>query len=129
MKLMALTATLTLLIFGVSPAFAGTLCGDSDGDTVDDCSDNCSDDPNPAQDDTDGDDCGNLCDADYDNDGNIGFVDFGAFTAAFGTGDLEKDHTEPVIGPPGFVDFGFFTANFGATPGPSGTTVGTTACP
>jgi hypothetical protein len=129
MKLMALTATLALLVFGVSPAFAGTVCGDSDGDTVDDCSDNCSDRPNPGQDDTDGDDCGNLCDADYDNSGSAGFPDFGQFTIAFGTNDLEKDHTEPVIGPAGFPDFGFFTVNFGAVPGPSGTTVGTLACP
>ena len=129
MKLMALAATLALLIFGVSPAFAGTICGDADGDTVDDCSDNCSDIPNPAQDDTDGDDCGNLCDKDYDQDGTTGFLDFGAFTGAFGSGDLEKDHTEPVTGPPGFLDFGAFTGMFGMKPGASGTTTGTLACP
>ena len=129
MKLMALAATLALLIFGVSPAFAGTVCGDSDGDTIDDCSDNCSDAPNPAQDDTDGDDCGNICDADYTQDGIVGFPDFGLFTAAFGNSDLNFDHTEPVTGPTGFPDFGIFTALFGPAPGPSGTTVGTTACP
>ena len=76
MKLMALAATLALLVFGITPAFAGTVCGDADSDTIDDCSDNCSDDPNPDQDDTDGDDCGNLCDADYDQAGTIGFGDF-----------------------------------------------------
>lgn len=129
MKLMALAATLALLVFGVTPVFAGTVCGDSDGDTIDDCSDNCSDKVNPAQDDTDGDDCGNLCDADYDNNGSVGFGDFGAFTASFGGGDLQKDHTEPVSGPVGFGDFGFFTANFGPPAGPSGTTLGTLACP
>jgi hypothetical protein len=34
---------------------------------------------NWGQDDTDGDDCGNLCDADYNNDGIVGFPDFGIF--------------------------------------------------
>ncbi len=130
MKLMALTATLALLIFGVSPAFAGTICGDSDSDTIDDCSDNCSDKANPGQVDTDGDHCGNVCDADYTQDGIIGFPDFGQFVAAFGNpANILCDHTEPVTGPPGFPDFGVFVASFGGTPGPSGTTVGTTACP
>ncbi len=130
MKLMALTATLALLVFGVSPAFAGTVCGDFDSDTVDDCSDNCSDKVNPGQVDTDGDHCGNVCDADYNQDGSIGFPDFGQFTSAFGNPvALLCDHTEPVTGPPGFPDFGVFTASFGGAPGPSGTTVGTTACP
>jgi len=103
-----LAAMLVSFSFGVPPAIAGTICGDSDFDTIDDCSDNCSDTPNPAQDDTDGDDCGNLCDADYDNDGVVGFLDFGQYTVAFGgSDDLEKDHTEPVTGPIGFISFGF----------------------
>jgi hypothetical protein len=112
----------------VSPALAGT-CGDSDEDGVDDCEDNCSDAPNPGQDDTDGDGCGNVCDADYDQDGRVSFSDFGDFTSAFGSFDLVKDHSEPVTGPSGHSDFGVFSAAFGKAPGPSGTTAGTTACP
>jgi hypothetical protein len=73
--------------------------------------------------------CGNLCDADYDQDGTTGFLDFGQFTGAFATTDLEKDHTKPVTGPPGFIDFGFFTGRFGdGGAGPSGFSPGTTAC-
>jgi hypothetical protein len=128
MKRTLLAATLALLLWGM-PALAGP-APDTDGDGVADVADNCSDDKNPAQDDTDGDACGNLCDADYDDSGLVGFLDFGAFTSAYGlTTDLEKDHTEPVIGPVGFLDFGFFTSAYNGVPGPSGTTVGTTECP
>jgi hypothetical protein len=104
-------------------------CGDSDGDQVDDCADNCSDVPNPDQNDTDGDSCGNACDADYDQDGRVTFADFGAFSAAFGSFEMAKDHTEPVTGEVGASDYGFFTFAFGGVPGPSGTTSGTSACP
>jgi hypothetical protein len=92
--------------------------------------DNCLDVSNLGQDDTDSDDCGNLCDADYDNNGIVGFPDFGQFVAAFGTNDEEKCHNEPIPGcTVGFPDFGFFVSAFGGLPGPSGTTAGTTACP
>jgi hypothetical protein len=92
--------------------------------------DNCLDVHNPDQDDTDSDDCGNLCDADYDNNGIVGFPDFGQFVTAFGTGDTEKCHVEPISGcTVGFPDFGFLVSSFGMAPGPSGTTSGTMACP
>ena len=60
---------------------------DRDGDGVPDATDNCVDLPNPDQRDTDGDGFGNLCDADFDNDGRV--------TASWGglppgtTGDLD----------------------------------------
>jgi hypothetical protein len=129
MKLIALGATIALLFFGAAPAFAGTVCGDEDSDTVDDCSDNCSDKPNPAQDDIDGDDCGNICDADYDNNGVVDFADFSAFSFAYSGFDLEKDHTESVTGPVDFADFSYFSFAYNKPAGPSGTTAGTTACP
>ena len=131
MKRTLLATTLVILLWGM-PAFAGPApCGttDTDGDTVPDCADNCSSVPNTAQDDTDGDLCGNLCDADYDDDGVVNFIDFSAFSFAFGSNDLEKDHTEPVAGNINFIDFSFFSNAFGSAPGPSGTTTGTTACP
>jgi hypothetical protein len=129
MKRTLIAATLALLLWGM-PALAGPPPVDSDGDGWNDIEDNCSDVPNPDQDDTDGDDCGNLCDADYDNTGLVGFIDFSAFSGAYGkTSDLAKDHTETVEGPVGFIDFSFFSGAYGGVPGPSGTTVGTTACP
>jgi len=99
-------------------------------DGVPDSRDNCLDACNTGQDDTDNDDCGNLCDADYDQSGTVGFSDFGQFVAAFGTGDEEKCHVEPILGcTVGFSDFSFFLNNFALAPGPSTTTAGTTACP
>jgi hypothetical protein len=103
---------------------------DSDGDGVYDVQDNCLDVSNAEQADTDEDDCGNLCDADYDNNGSFGFTDFGLFVPTFGTDDEEMCHIEPVSGcTVTFADFGFYLGNFGGIPGPSGTTPGTTACP
>jgi hypothetical protein len=102
---------------------------DTDGDTIGDCMDNCIDVPNPSQDDTDGDMCGNVCDASFDNDGTVGFGDFGAMTASFGKIDIDMDLTEPVTGLVGFPDIGKFLAMFGEKVGPSGTTSGTAECP
>ncbi len=109
----------------------GNACDpDDDDDGVLDDVDNCREDINVGQDDTDLDDCGNLCDADYDNSGTVGFADFGQHVGAFGTTDMEKCHSEPIPGCiVSFSDFGFFVRSFGKPPGPSGTTVGTTACP
>ncbi len=95
-----------------------------------DAADNCLLRVNPGQDDTDADGCGNLCDADYDDSGIVGFPDFGQFVGAFATGDAEKCHVPPIPGcTVGFPDFGEFVLMFATAPGPSGTTAGTTACP
>ncbi len=104
---------------------------DFDGDGVADTLDNCLGVFNADQDDTDGDDCGNLCDADYGQSGLVSMGDFGAFAANFGTTNNLYQHTPPIT-PTTSVsigDFGFFAAHFGKVPGPSGTTAGTTACP
>ncbi len=95
---------------------------DFDGDGVGDRIDNCTLAPNAFQDDTDADGFGNLCDADYDNDGVVGFSDFGAYAQNFGTSNELYMHAEPVGGGRlvGFGDFGFFSSNFGSSPGPSG---------
>jgi len=128
MRLTVFAATLAFLLWG-TPAFAGS-SPDTDGDGVTDAIDNCSVRVNTDQDDTDLDDCGNLCDADYNQNGTPDFLDFGAFGAGFGGTNENMIHVEPVVGGTvGFLDFGFFGANFGVTPGPSGSTAGTTACP
>ncbi len=128
MKRRLLAATMALLLWGM-PALGGPL-PDSDGDGVSDVDDNCSDDVNPAQDDTDGDDCGNACDADYNNSGTITFDDYFQFAVAFGTNDEEKCHTGTVPGClVNFAQYFYFATVFGTIPGPSGTTAGTIACP
>ncbi len=110
--------------------FGFTPVPDPDGDGIDSPFDNCSLRANPGQDDTDGDDCGNLCDADYGQSGAVSIADFGQFVQCFGTTNEVCQHREPIGGRlVGIGDFGFFVGNFAAAPGPSGTTAGTTACP
>ena len=128
MRLTIFAAMFAFLLWG-TPAFAGS-APDQDVDGVADTLDNCSDALNAAQDDTDGDDCGNLCDADYDQTGDVGILDFNQFRTAFLNVDEEKNHVEPVPGRAvGILDFNFFRSAFLFTPGPSGTTAGTLACP
>jgi hypothetical protein len=103
---------------------------DFDVDGVQDADDNCSQSPNSTQVDTDGDGCGNGCDADYDQNGIAGWSDYGAFTQCYATTNELCEHEDPPSGIVGLIDFGIFvTELFGQAPGPSGTTAGTTACP
>ncbi len=125
MRITIFATAITCLLWG-TVAFAA----DFDGDGVEDAFDNCSEAANPAQDDTDGDDCGNLCDADYDNSGVVGHPDVFEFGQAFGSNDQEKCHFDPVSGcVVGLDDGAFLHLAFESAPGPSGTTAGTTACP
>ena len=123
-------AAICAFLLWETPAFAGQH-ERSDGDGVADNIDNCIMVFNAFQDDTDLDDCGNLCDADYDNDGIVGILDFGQFGAAYLTNDEEKCHLDGSIAgcTVGIFDFGFFANSYLTVPGPSGTTIGTVACP
>jgi hypothetical protein len=114
-----------------TPTATPTYFPDWDGDGVANAVDNCSRHANVLQDDTDNDDCGNICDADYDQSGTAGFPDFGEFLLAFGGTDQEYQHLEPIRDGDivGYPDFGQFVLFWGNTTGPSGTTSGTTACP
>ena len=119
-------ATALAFLLWAAPTFAD----DFDDDGVEDAFDNCSEAANPAQYDTDGDDCGNLCDADYDNSGVVGHPDVFEFGQAFGSNDQEKCHFDLVSGcVVGLDDGAFLYVAFESAPGPSGTTAGTTACP
>ncbi len=85
---------------------------DNDGDGIADSQDNCSQTFNPGQQDTDSDGYGNICDADLDNDGVVGFMDFNIFKAAWLStalspnwnpdADLDSDNVV------GFQDFNVF---------------------
>jgi len=132
MKRIAFLTLIGLLSWG-APAFGqSTDEGDFDGDGIVDSLDNCSTKANPAQDDTDGDYCGNVCDADYNQDGRVAIADFGKFARCIGkTNCAVCQHAEPisdsyVVNVP---DFGYFSSAFGGGTGPSGTTSGTVACP
>jgi hypothetical protein len=125
MRLTVFAAAITFLLWG-TPLFAQ----DWDADGVQDALDNCSEDVNSGQVDTDLDDCGNLCDADYDQTGVVGFLDLFKFGAEFGRGSPLFCHVPPIPGClVGFSDWAFMYLSFGRPPGPSGTTAGTTACP
>ncbi len=108
---------------------AGCTSPDSDGDGVMDCEDNCLDEPNATQFDADGDLCGNVCDADYFQDGRVDFPDFGLFISLFGTDSPCCVHTEPPRATVGWPDWGAYLKMWGHFVGPSGTTPGTIACP
>jgi hypothetical protein len=126
MRLTVFATAITFFLWG-TPAFADDL----DEDGVEDEFDNCLAGMNPAQDDTDGDGCGNICDWDYDDSGIVGFPELFEFDAAVGTLDNEEQcHFEPIPGcHVSGKNVGGLIALFGTAPGPSGTTAGTTACP
>lgn len=133
------TTAKSSLLFAVGALITGLVLAseahaqipDFDSDGIPDGLDNCSEVFNQWNDDTDEDDCGNLCDADYNDSGRVGMADFNEFRTAFTmAGDEEKCHVEPVAGcTVGFPDFTIFASLFLGIPGPSGTTGGTTACP
>ena len=58
---------------------------DTDSDGFADNADNCRTTPNPGQQDTDGDGYGNICDADFNNDGVVNSLDLGILNKAFGS--------------------------------------------
>jgi hypothetical protein len=104
--------SITYVLFGRDVPF------DTDRDGVADQEDNCSHVANPDQRDTDGDNIGNLCDADFNNDCNVNFLDLGIMKAAFFTpyADADMDGSGRV----NFVDLGLLKAGFFLPPGPSG---------
>ncbi|MEM6848090.1 MAG: cadherin repeat domain-containing protein [Pseudomonadota bacterium] len=80
--------------------------GDADQDGVADIEDNALFVANPLQTDTDGDNYGNVIDADFDQDLDVDFIDFSAFAAGFGGNDLRFDLNED--GTVDFFDFSRF---------------------
>lgn len=62
-----------------------TIDDDSDGDGVPDALDNAYQTANAGQEDTDQDMYGNICDADLDNDSDVGITDAGIFRNAYGS--------------------------------------------
>jgi hypothetical protein len=107
---------------------------DADLDDVGDPLDNCLVEPNEDQRDTDLDGYGNVCDADYDNNGVAGASDFAAFKLAYGSllggplydPDLDADGDGAI----GSGDFVFLKSVYGGAPGPSGLAcAGSPPCP
>jgi hypothetical protein len=89
--------------------------GDSDGAV--DIRDNCTLVANPDQRDTDGDGFGNRCDADFDENCSVNFVDLGVVKTAFFGHDPDADLDGD--GNVNFVDLGIAKTLFFGMPGPS----------
>lgn len=89
---------------------------DMDEDGVPDSTDNCVMIANPAQIDADADQIGNRCDADFNNDCIVNFVDLGAMRSVFFMPDSVVDLN--VDGVVNFVDLGVLRSAFFAPPGP-----------
>lgn len=90
---------------------------DTDGDGVADPFDNCLLVQNTDQRDTDGDNYGNICDADLNNDLIVNIVDLGLLRLEFFTDDPDADFDGD--GTVNIVDLGIFRLLFGSPPGPS----------
>jgi hypothetical protein len=91
---------------------------DSDGDGVCDDEDNCTLVSNTDQRDTDGDNFGNRCDADLNNDGFVNTLDLGLFKSSYMTGDDDPDFNGD--GTVNTLDLGIFKQLYMSAPGPSG---------
>ena len=111
---------LSVVIVGVMLGHATLVMAvDNDGDGINDASDNCLLVANPAQRDTDGDNIGNACDADIDNNCAVNFLDQVAYANNFlVAGDLDTDNNGD--GVTNFIDFAVFGSQFLGAPGPSG---------
>jgi subtilisin-like proprotein convertase family protein len=92
---------------------------DADGDGVADDQDNCTLVQNADQRDTDGDDIGNICDADFDQTCTVNFGDLAVMKSNFfQLGDLVTDMDGD--GATNFGDLALLKAGFFQPPGPSG---------
>ena len=90
---------------------------DTDGDGVADDTDNCTLVANADQRDTNGDNIGNICDADLSNNCTISFEDLGIMKSVFFTDNADADLNGN--GSVSFDDLGLMKAAFFGTPGPS----------
>ena len=91
---------------------------DTDEDGINDSADNCTNVANADQRDTDGDGFGNACDADFDNDCFVNFIDLAAMRLVFFTADIDIDLNGD--GTVNFADLGILRALIFQPPGPSG---------
>ena len=90
---------------------------DADGDGLADSVDNCTLVANPGQQDTDGDNYGNSCDPDFDNNGIVNASDLAFFKSKFFTTDPDADLNGNGI--VNAADLAILKSMFFKPPGPS----------
>lgn len=131
-RLAGLAANQTLIV--TEPSVQCPSGYDDEGDGVCNVADNCSSLQNRDQRDTNVDGYGNLCDADYNDDGIAGILDIAIFRSAIGTTDgdpaYNPDCDHDGDGVVDADDFAIFGSLYGKPPGPSGLAcAGTIPCP
>lgn len=102
---------------------AWQLLRDTDADRAYDDQDNCSNVANPEQVDSDNDGYGNICDADFNDNGVTNSQDYVLFKAELGQPSLAPIYNPADLNANGFVnsqDFVLFRQLLGLPPGPSG---------
>lgn len=108
----ALSAALVLAAGGAAAA------ADTDGDGVSDPVDNCVSAKNASQIDSDGDQFGNACDADLNDDGIVNFADLARMKVVFFKRDPNADlNGDGIVN---FTDLAILKGSFFKPPGPSG---------
>ncbi len=91
---------------------------DTDDDGIQDVADNCIAVANADQRDTDGDDIGNACDADFNQDCTVNVIDLGLLRVNFFSNDPDTDlNGDGIVN---VVDLGLMRSAFFSAPGPSG---------
>ena len=148
MRIGAITLTLAfsmafafLVLAGMPPASDAGPCpstlevaaGQPD-DGIGDCVDNCTTRDNAAQIDSNGDGYGNVCDADFNDDGVVGLPDLGLMKKVFGFSapgpPYDPDMDMNSDGAIGLPDLGLLKKGFGLPVGPSGLgCAGSPPCP
>lgn len=105
-----------------SAQFSGSVVApppvDTDGDGVADNLDNCKLVANANQRNTDGDNFGNICDLDFNQNGLVDPTDFSRLKSKLGTPSANEDLNGNGIVDP--TDFGLLKTYLGKAPGPSG---------
>jgi hypothetical protein len=91
---------------------------DTDGDGVADNADNCKLVANANQRNTDGDNFGNICDPDFNQNGLVDPTDFSRLKSKLGTPSANEDLNGNGIVDP--TDFSLLKTYLGKAPGPSG---------
>jgi hypothetical protein len=120
---LAFSMALAFLVVAGLPSMSDAgPCPDQDSDTICDPDDNCLIKFNPTQTDTNGDGFGNVCDADWDNNGSVGATDLGLWKVHFGHVNLHAiDRDIDCVEPPnqivGALELGCWKVCFGLPPG------------
>ena len=96
-------------------ALAWATRADADEDLIPDDVDNCRLTANRSQTDTDEDGYGNACDADFNNDGSVNYLDFNILASIWGTSDPDAQLDMNSDGYLNYADLNLFSEKWGTS--------------